>query len=224
MAAARWGAALYPNSLGLKRGVAQALIGLGRLEEVDSVVGEIEATGGNGVQFRVIGEELRAHGYPDAAARMFDRGIAWHESQAGDAPPDRLSPNHIRALYAAGRGEEAIPAITFVLDSVPDLSATVAAELRGWLGLTAAKRGDRDEALRQQDEIGRITTPYIQGANKLWQARIAATLGDREVAVNFLRDAFREGLDITPPIFDHDMNLDSLRDYQPFIDLIRPKR
>ena len=49
-------------------------------------------------------------------------------------------------------------------------------------------------------------------------------LGEREVAVNFLRDAFREGLDITRPIFDYDMNLDSLRDYQPFIDLIRPKR
>ena len=93
----------------------------------------------------------------------------------------------------------------------------------GLLGVTAARRGDRDEAMRWSDELTGITNPYIRGANKLWQALIAATLGDRDVAVNLLRDAFREGLYVTRSIFDYDMDLDSLRDYQPFIDLIRPR-
>ena len=78
--------------------------------------------------------------------------------------------------------------------------------------------------MRWSDEIGDITSPYIRGANKLWQARIAATLGERETAVQLLREAFDDGQDRTRGIIDYDMDLDSLRDYQPFIDLIRPKR
>ncbi len=73
------------------------------------------------------------------------------------------------------------------------------------------------------DEIGDITPPYIRGANKLWQARIAAMLGERETAVRLLRDAFDDGQYRTLAIIDYDMDLDSLRDYQPFIDLIRPR-
>ena len=135
-----------------------------------------------------------------------------------------MDPGHIFALHYAGRAEEAVPALIFRLDSVPDLSPTRAAEVRGLLGVAAAKRGDRDEAMRWSDEIGEITSPYIRGANKLWQARIAATLGERETAVKLLREAFDDGQDRTLGIIDYDMDLDSLRDYQPFIDLIRPKR
>ncbi len=229
LATARRGTNLFPEAQVRRRDVARALIGLGRIEEADSVVDEIVSSGsGVGVRLRQLGYELRAHGSQEAAAEVFDRAIAWHEAQAGGtARPEQMGPNHVRALYAAGRSEEVRSSLRFLLDSVPgvmDSLQNVAAEAMGRLGVLVARRGERDEAMRWSDELARLTYQYEAGATFLWRARIAAVLGDRDQAVNLLRERASRGHSYTLSWTHRDADLESLYDYQPFIDLIRPKR
>ena len=72
------------------------------------------------------------------------------------------------------------------------------------------------------DRLAAIAEPYVFGGPTLWRALIAASLGERERAVNLLRDAFGRGADYG--IWLHrDPDLASLRDYPPFQELLRPK-
>ena len=76
--------------------------------------------------------------------------------------------------------------------------------------------------------LGSIQRPFF-GQPTLWRARIAALLGERDSAVGFLRDAISQGLmplDLTqglgyPMLLHRDMDFESLREYQPYLDLIR---
>ncbi len=229
LAAARRGAKLFPEVQLRRRDVARALIGLGRIEEADSVVEQIVSSGaGAGVPLRQLGDELRAHGFKETAAEVFDRAIVWHEAQArGTTRPEQMARDHVRALYAAGRGEEVRANLRFWLDSVPgvmDSLQNVATEAMGRLGVLAARRGEGDEAMRWSDELARLTYQYEAGATLLWRARIAAVLGDRDQAVNLLRERASRGHSYTLSWTHRDADLESLYDYQPFIDLIRPKR
>lgn len=53
-----------------------------------------------------------------------------------------------------------------------------------------------------------------------WRAKIEALLGERETALNLLRDAF--GPDGTMQLHS-DIDVESLQTYPPFRDFIRPK-
>ncbi len=71
-------------------------------------------------------------------------------------------------------------------------------------------------------ELAAINRPYLHGRTKRWQARIAAMLGERDEAVRLLRSAFREGRRFG--IWLHqDMYLESLRGYDPYEELVRPR-
>jgi hypothetical protein len=95
-------------------------------------------------------------------------------------------------------------------------------DYKGYLGTLAARRGDREEALRISTELESIDRPYLFGSNTYWRARIASLLGDRERAVALLREAFAQGREYG--VYLHrDMDLEPLRDYPPFQELLRPK-
>ncbi|MFB3111583.1 MAG: hypothetical protein ACE10G_06085 [Gemmatimonadales bacterium] len=92
----------------------------------------------------------------------------------------------------------------------------------GVLGVIAARLGEIEEARRIDDRLAAIDRPYVFGGPMLWRARIAASLGERERAVNLLRDAFGRGTNYG--IWLHrDPELASLRDHPPFQELLRPK-
>jgi hypothetical protein len=60
------------------------------------------------------------------------------------------------------------------------------------------------------------------GRESYWQACIAALLGEKERAMTLLHDAYTQGRAFT--IWLHrDMDLEPLRDYPPFQELLRPK-
>ena len=63
---------------------------------------------------------------------------------------------------------------------------------------------------------------YLHGQHIYWQACISAQLGEQEAAVDLLREAFSEGLEYGIE-FHRDVNLEVLRDYAPFQELMRPK-
>lgn len=161
--------------------------------------------------------ELRAHGHPEAAKRVLDRVTAWFVSGGAAAlSTDDSFPclwHNFNAFYYAGRWDEARQSYERAL-AVDSGSIKAHAAL----GALAARRGDRAEVSRMQAWLripGNAHSTYAR-------ARIAALLGDREGAVALLRQAFDQGLN--GRMYVHiDSDLDSLRDYPPYQELIRPK-
>jgi len=130
------------------------------------------------------------------------------------------------ALYQAEQWEEA-----------KAVFAALAAEHRdsifykARLGTLAARRGDRVTAQRIAEELRRLETPYLYGNHTSRAARIIALLGDKERAVALLREAVAQGAGMgdVPDIYGygfiyrHSMDLEPLRGYPPFEELIKPK-
>jgi hypothetical protein len=95
-------------------------------------------------------------------------------------------------------------------------------DYKGYLGVVHARLGNVDEASSISDELGALDQPYLLGSNTLWRARIVAVLGDGEQAFELLRQAFAQGINYG--LWLHrDIDFESLRDYQPFQELMRPK-
>lgn len=91
-----------------------------------------------------------------------------------------------------------------------------------YLGTLAARLGERDEATRISAELESLDPLHEDKATPYNRACIAALLGDRERAVELLREAYARGLRYG--VEEHrDMDLEPLRDYLPFQELMRPK-
>ena len=74
------------------------------------------------------------------------------------------------------------------------------------------RRGDKEEALRISKELKDIERPYLFGEHTYWRACIAL----------LLRESFAQGKEYG--VFLHrDMDLEPLRNYKPFQELLRPK-
>jgi len=63
--------------------------------------------------------------------------------------------------------------------------------------------------------------PHLFGDPTFWRARITALLGDKESAVNLIRQAAKEGYSYSSihPCED----FESLADFPPYIQLMKPK-
>jgi tetratricopeptide (TPR) repeat protein len=97
-------------------------------------------------------------------------------------------------------------------------------DYRGWLGVAAARRGHRDVALRASGHLERVDRPYLYGRHTYQRACIAALLGEKDRAVELLRQSFTEGKPLGRIWVVHaDASLESLRGYGPFEDLMKPK-
>lgn len=89
----------------------------------------------------------------------------------------------------------------------------------------AAIRGDREVAFGISKQLEEIKKPYLWGRHMYWRAIIAAWLGEKETAVRLLQEAIGQGLQESTDNADlnKDMDLEPLRDYPPFQELIKPK-
>jgi tetratricopeptide (TPR) repeat protein len=161
---------------------------------------------------------LRAHGFPAASFRATDRAIQWHSSRPAE---EAASWEHrfslARAYYIGERWDEAAALFEELASEVPS-----SGEAQVFLGVLAARRGDREAALRIEERLSELGAPGPFRLNTYWQARIAALLGDRERAVALLREAHARGLPFT--VFVHrEMDFEPLHDYEPFQQFIEPK-
>ena len=95
-------------------------------------------------------------------------------------------------------------------------------DYQGYLGAVAVKEGDSERAKKISADLESLDRPYLFGRHIYWRACIAALQGDREQAVQHLRDAFAQGL-VFSIRFHRDVNLEPLRDYPSFQELLRPK-
>jgi hypothetical protein len=95
-------------------------------------------------------------------------------------------------------------------------------EYRGYSGTLAARRGDVAEARRISESLDELDNPYNHGRHTYWQGCIAAQLGEHELAMMLLRDAFSQGRSFDLWIH-RDQDFEPLQDYPPFQEFLRPK-
>ncbi|NIM52508.1 MAG: hypothetical protein GTN62_14350, partial [Gemmatimonadales bacterium] len=211
-----------PRMLDLELG---ALAALGRVDEVNQRLKESYsfqpsaawAAWSPALTMYLAGIEARAHGYRDEAGALMDSAAVWCRGRLREEPESELYRRQLAdALYAAERWEEAREVVEGLAAESPDDVG-----YQGRLGSLAARLGDRAEALRVSDWLETVEQPYLRGSNTRWRARIAAVLGQRDLAVSLLQSALLEG----GAFFEvhRDVDFESLRDYPPFQELMRPK-
>jgi len=174
----------------------------------------------------IAASELRAHGFRAESLVMANRAVEWHRGLVPErAAEDRYREGLASALYAAEHWDEAKALFEALVqrkaervDTRDDLAMV---GRRGYLGTLAARTGDRGTAVRISEELASVTG-YTQGWNIYSRACIAAQLGDKDGAVELLRRAFADGLQLSLSIH-RDIHLEPLWDYPPFQELMRPK-
>jgi predicted Zn-dependent protease len=120
-----------------------------------------------------------------------------------------------RALYAAERWDEARALVDTLVQRYPE-----SAGLLGLRGRIAARLGDSTTAQAAASAL-LAAAHSSRESNALTRARIAALLGQRDVAMRLLRDAVAQG-EMEPLRMREDPDLLGLRDYPPFETLVRP--
>lgn len=245
LVAARRAVRLDPGSLAHRAYETRALLALARVEEAKTHLENALALPAELVPpielWNVIAAELQAHGHSVQAREMFGRAVEWGRSPDAEAwiraqpttddqqrttqfIADRVG----QALYASGRLDEARA----------HFKAAKANHPKGgydydlYLGLIAARQGDRVEAERviQLLEQREMAVRRMSGAIKprwnpsMHPARIAALLGDHERAMAYLRAWMMQDQGRMNAIAIHTYDeFEVLRSYAPFQALIRPK-
>lgn len=221
---ARWGRGIYPHLLNVHAYEARALAGLGRTEELEELIDDTLITPSQSAYpsrprampayvMLAAAEELRAHGRLEDSRKMAGRAVDWYRSRVGEEARQENIRSGLRdALYQAELWEEAQRVFTTLAAEHPDN-----VYYKGRLGTLAARRGDRVAARRIADELRRLASPD----HTYSIACITVLLGDKEGAVALLREAVSQGgYDF---IYRHSMDLESLRGYPPFADLVKPR-
>jgi Flp pilus assembly protein TadD len=116
-------------------------------------------------------------------------------------------------LYAAGKWDEARRTWERMIQLAPDQEEY----FRANLGAIAAHQGNRAEAERTLSWLANRP-----GHSEIARARITGLLGDRERAVELLRQAEQRSMPFTRDLH-WDTDFDSLRGYPPYEEWIRPK-
>jgi len=211
----------FPDVIPLRTRETRALAAAGLTQEVDDVIDEVLATpprAGSPIQvMHAAALELLARGYEKEAFRIASRGIDWWQSQPREGVDVYYRHHFATLLNLTEEWTRARDVLEELAQASPDVIA-----YRGMLGCLAARTGDHGEALRIREELERLDRPYMFGENFCWSARIAALLGERERAVELLRQAFARGYQYGPDLHS-DPDLEPLRDYPPFQEMIRPK-
>jgi tetratricopeptide (TPR) repeat protein len=213
----------FPDSFRLLNCEVRALAALGKLEEIRRLIEESltltkpSTAGTPGGTMRTAGVELRAHGYADAATASFDQAIEWYRSRPSEELDSLFRYGYGVTLYYARRWEEAKSIFEEFAKGAPDNM-----EYQGYLGCIAARQGDREKALEVSEWLKNLKRPYLRGEHTYYRACIAGILGDKDQAITLLKDSFLQGF--TPGLNLHtNCEFESLWDFPPFIELLKPK-
>jgi DNA-binding SARP family transcriptional activator/TolB-like protein/tetratricopeptide (TPR) repeat protein len=220
--AARRARKLYPDDPGMLLHEARALAALGRLHDVENLVqerlaGPSDIEPSPGLIMRVLGLELRAHGHDAGGQQLLERSADWYATRP-PAMRERVRYGLAMSLYTAGRSDESEALFRQLAQESPEQIRPMA-----YLGLLAARRGDRREAERIAAWLRDLDRPYLFGENYWWRALIAARLDDHAQAVSLLREAIAQGRHYTPG-FHIEIDLEPIRNDAAYRALMRPAR
>jgi tetratricopeptide (TPR) repeat protein len=226
--AARRAISLYPNDFFPHSYLLRALAAAGDTGALDAAFGAYDAVTGS-VALRA---EVRAltvvhltRHHPARRAPVQQRVLArFANLPPGDRDGAVVRLSEARVLLLAGRPDDAAervaPLLAGPLEPIPTVSL-------GRLGVIAAATGQR--ALAEQiatqlaDRARALSAPargLAAGEHAFWRAAIAAQLGDRDEALERLRQARREGLSTDPRLVSEPA-FDALREWPPMASLLR---
>ncbi|MDP1861511.1 MAG: BTAD domain-containing putative transcriptional regulator [Gemmatimonadaceae bacterium] len=199
----------------------RAYAGLGRGAEALALAetmlsGSRDSSGIVAIHLVTGAEEFRSHGDARTASRLLAMASAWivaHPAPA--ASRDRQFREGV-VMLASGMSDSAIVRFAVVARDTARVDAA------GYLALAQLARGDRASAQAAADSLGALNRPWLFGAQTFWRAAILGALGERDLAVQLLQQANREGRQMQ--LWHFMSALDSLRGYAAFEALIRPKR
>jgi len=197
--------------------IAQA--GLGRLDAVDSLLDLIADLPPQPPYFSpgrytaLIALDLKALGQREAYEALMDRAVAWFAA----TPARELRGHRGQAFYYAERWSDADTLFAALSAETPDNL-----DYRGFRGVALVHLGRREEALETDRWLEQLDYPYMRWMPTRWRAAIAAALGDRAGAVGLLEQAYQEGMELGY-IHHRDPEWETLRDYRPYQEFVRPK-
>jgi len=215
----REGQNYFPDTLRLKEDEVCALAALGRIKEVRNVLEEtlaVETSRGTypfGIM-REASEELRVCGFREEALEIAHRAVGWYKQHRDEAD---YRYNLARTLYLAELWQESQALFKELSKQEPDNI-----NFKGYLGTLAARMGDEKGAHRISEELKNFDRPYLFGSHTYWRACIASLLGEKQKALKLLKEAFKQGRGYGVYLHNN-MDLEPLRDYPPFEELIKPK-
>jgi tetratricopeptide (TPR) repeat protein len=213
----------YPNQVEYVLGrQAVALAALGQMDQLSSVLDELENTGNAYAMASTLHEAagiLLGTGNSHAE-EIVQRAINWYEGT-----PSSGIPPWYRAWMLAYAGDlvGALQIFDELVQSPPDGSPFILQlRIRGVRGFVAATRRDSAVAESDLEWLANLDRPYLRGENTFWRGVILGAMGDLDAAVDVLRQAFAEGMTFEIA-YQWNFMLASLRDYPPFQELMRPK-
>jgi serine/threonine-protein kinase len=224
--AARRARKAFPANLAALRMELLALSALGRGREVRDRFAEIDGQSPDPIRktatvMREVALDLAAHGDKEGARSAFDRTLAWHARRpSADRATEYLRFERAQSYYAAGHGDSALAIVSALARAHPRTDDYV-----GLLGALAAQRGDTGVAHSMNRLAISLDHPYARGRATFWRACIAAQLGQREEAVLLLARARQQGYVFNGLLFMSahlEPSFATLRDYPPFMALLRP--
>jgi len=219
---ARRGRKQFPEMLSVLLIEAEALAALGRMKDLKKVFEESRALPPQegyspGTIMLTAARELRAHGFRKESVEVLNEALRWFDNR-----PDQEK-STVQNRYDRARTLYLLESWNEARRSFEELHSEVGENLSylGYLGAAAAREGKREAALAAAEELEEDERPYLFGRPSYWRARIAAVLGDRDGALALLRRAIGEGFSYSEIHPTEDF--ESLADYPPFDQLMKPK-
>jgi tetratricopeptide (TPR) repeat protein len=193
----------------------RALVSLGRIDDLRPLV-DRAITMSSVATLEWTAEELRAHGHPSEARAVASELADWIRARPSQEAQTVVMRSALaRALYAAERWDEARTLVDTLVVRYPQSIG-----LLGLRGRIAARLGDSVTAEAAATAL-LAAAHSSRETNALTRAKIAALLGQRDIAIRLLRDAAAHG-EMQPVRMREDPDLLGLRDYPPFETLVRP--
>ncbi len=180
----------------------RALAALGEMDTLRDRLETAKATGlaqGAGIGlYNTAAAQLRAHGIAAAADTIGRLAVQWYREAVADSPTWRARFELAASLFDLGEAEADTIFTALVLEGLPfpyasEHFAGLDAAALGYLGVSAATRGDTTGAEHFIARLKSLQRRYLLGANVHWQARIVAQLGQCNRAVQLQRDALAGG-------------------------------
>ena len=167
------------------------------------------------------GQELRVHGYRNESLDFLERAIQELKSRPeSETQTENHRSRMANLLYWTERWEEAKSMYEVLAEEDPE-----SLSYKSYLGLIAARMGDREKAQRISHELGEVERPYLFGQIAYYQGCIASLLGEKEKAVKLLQESVNQGGVFGPysSRYHPNFSLELLADYPPFKEFIKPK-